>query len=158
MSPNGPTTLVLLAAIASAPVAASAAEAHGDETLVVARTVMPRIAYHALEPSANPVRTQATVFPGRIFHGMVDGLVGSPAGDDELGERASLQGTGPAMRLEPGMAGPVGHVPGALGPGASQGGRAIGGSIGGAVLRATSGLGDRVSQTVLRATSQGGGP
>lgn len=158
MSPNGPTLLVLLAAIASAPMAVSAAEEPVDETLVVARTVMPRIAYHALEPTANPVRAQATVFPGRIFHGMVDGLVGSLAGDDELAERASLQPTGPALRLEPGMAGPVGHAPGAYGPGASQGGRAIGGSIGGAVLRATSGLGDRVSQTVLRATSQSGGP
>lgn len=151
----GPTAVLVLAGLAAAPVAASPSdEAAQDELLVVMRTVMPRVAYHALEPSANPVRVQATVFPGRIFQGVMGGLVGRLAGDEELGERAPLAASGPMMRLEPGTVAPLGHGPGLQVTGSASGGRGIGGSVGGAVLRATSGLGD----TILRATGQGGGP
>ncbi len=153
-------TAFVLMALATAPAVAATPgdEAAADELLVVARSVMPRVAYHALEPTANPVRVQATVFPGRIFHGAMDGLVGRLAGDHELGERAPLAATDAASGLEPGMAGPLGHGPRLEHAGATQGSRAVGGSIGGSVLRATSGIGDRVTQAVLRATSQGAGP
>lgn len=155
MTSTGPT-LFLLALSVSAPAAAmEPAEGPVDETLVVARTVMPRIAYHALEPTANPVRVQATVFPGRIFHGMVDTLTGRLAGDDELSERAPLGPSGAPRGLEPGIAGSLSHGPGLQHAG---GGRSVGGSIGGSVLRVTSGLGDRISQAVHGAAGPGTGP
>ncbi|HEY4581677.1 MAG TPA: hypothetical protein VIG88_02255, partial [Lysobacter sp.] len=93
MSPSRPALLIALLALpAAGPALAGEAGAPGmqDETMVVARSVMPRIAYRGLEPTANPVRVEATVFPGRVFEGVVDGLVDRLAGDDELGDRAPL--------------------------------------------------------------------
>lgn len=157
MSHNRSITCILLATIAAAPVAAVAGDEAVDESLVVARTVMPRVAYHALEPTANPIRVQATVFPGRIFHGMLGDLAGHLAGDDELGERASLHAGGPTLRPEP-MFGPTGPAPAEHVPVPGASGRSTGASVGGVVLRATSGIGDRISQTIIRATGQGSGP
>lgn len=151
---TGPALVLVSALLATTTVVAAPADDAHDELLVVARTVMPRIAYHALEPTANPVRVQATVFPGRVFHDAMSGLVGRLAADDELGEQAPLTATGPALHREPGSAVPIAHGHGLQGAAAGSGGRAIGGSVGGAVLRATSGLG----QTILRATGQGTGP
>lgn len=139
----------------AAPPAVAAAQ---DELLVVARTVMPRVAYHALPATENPVRVQATVFPGRIFHGVVDGIVGRLAGDDELTERAPLVAEGPAAAFDPVRAGPFAHGPGAVTTPSGAGGRTAGGAIGGAVLRATSGLGTRVGDAVQRAANAGAGP
>lgn len=160
MPSTRPATLLVVAALASTPVIAAepSADVGRDELMVVTRNVMPRIAYHALEPTANPVRVQATVFPGRIFHGVMHGLVGRLAGDEELGDSVPVVATGPTPGLEPGMVGPLGHGPAAHAQAGGQGGRAMGASIGGSVIRATSGIGDRVSQTILRATGQGAGP
>ena len=152
-----PVVRVLAALLAIAAPAAQAQEAAGDETLVVARDVMPRIAYHALEPTANPVRVQATVFPGRVFHGAMGGLVQQLVGDDELTDTAARLDTGREAGLTPGMVVPLAHGPALQGGGAGSS-RAIGGSIGGAVLRATSGLGTRMSQAITGATSRGSGP
>lgn len=129
-----------------------------DETLVVARDVMPRIAYHALEPTANPIRVQATVFPGTVFHGAMGGLVQHLVGDDELNESVPLLDTGREHGFAPGMAGPIAQGPAQQALGAGGAGRAIGGSIGGAVLRATSGLGARMNQAISTATAGRGGP
>ena len=134
-----------------APVAAQ------DEMLVVARSVMPRIAYRGLEPTANPVRVEATVFPGRVFHGVLDGMVQRLVGDDDLGDRAPLLRQGPAAARGIGVDVPVaglGLGGAGAGPGASRGG----GSIGGMVTSATAGIGDRVNQAMQRATGAGVGP
>lgn len=152
-------TALALAALAALPAAAATPEADPrDQVMVVGRDVMPRIAYHALEPQANPVSVQATVFPGRVFHGVVDTLVGVLAADDELGERAPLLAPGPAARIEPGVMLPVADGPGMVAGGPAAAGRSGGVSLGGTILRATSGIGDRVGQTVLRVTAKGAGP
>lgn len=146
--------LILLAAAAAAAGPAVAGDAvHEDELMVVTRSVMPRVAYRGLEPTANPVRVQATVFPGRVFHGAMDAVVGRLAGDEELGERAPMAAAAlPAMRIEAGAAGPLGAS--AQGTGTAP--RMATGAIGAGVVRATSNIGGRVGQAVLRAT--GGGP
>ncbi|HZX80846.1 MAG TPA: hypothetical protein VFE72_07845, partial [Lysobacter sp.] len=99
MSPSRPALLIaLLAPLASGTVLAGETATPGmqDEMLVVARSVMPRIAYRGLEPSANPVRVEATVFPGRVFQGVVDGMVQRLVGDEALGDRAPLLREGAA--------------------------------------------------------------
>lgn len=149
-----PVLIVLLTAVA--PVRAQDADAHADETLVVARTVMPRIAYRALEPTANPIRVQATTFPGRVFHAAIDGLVGQLVAEHELDERAS-PATPDAESAIPGLARPMAEGPALRhGPGATAP-LGAGASIGGAVLRATGGIGDLVQRSVGRATQAGGG-
>lgn len=158
-----PPLLLLLAA--SSPVLAAdaaqgpEADVAQDELMVVARSVMPRVAYRGLEATANPVRVQATVFPGRVFHASIDSMVGQLVGDDELVASASPATTAPAAFLEPDAAiGPLGAGPQGASAGAGGAPRGFTGSIGGSVLRATSGIGDRISTAVLRATGQGGRP
>lgn len=157
---NRPVLVPILMALAAAPAVAAPPAGDGarDEELVVARSVMPRIAYHALEPTANPVRVQATVFPGRIFHGVIGGLVGSLASDHELGDRVPLVVDLPAGTLEPGLGGLMHHDGPRLGAGSLQGSRSGAASIGGSVLRMTSGIGDRIGKAVSRSTTVGGGP
>ena len=155
--------LLLVLAVSSPALAAGAGptqapvEVGQDELMVVARSVMPRVAYRGLDATANPVRVQATVFPGRVFHTAIGDMVGQLVGDDELVASASPATAGPAAFLEPGaMVGPLGAGP--QGSAGTGGARGFAGSVGGSVLRATSGIGDRINAAVQRATGPGGGP
>ncbi|GAB2511717.1 hypothetical protein [Lysobacter humi (ex Lee et al. 2017)] len=140
--------LTLLLLFTTPAVATEPMDVARDEQLVVGRTVMPRIAYRALEPTANPVRVEATLFPGRVFHGVMDGIVGRLAADDELGERVSPNGAGAATFGRGGLV-PLAHGPSAS-PTGGPGARSAGGAVGGAVLRVTAGLGDRMGQSLQR--------
>jgi hypothetical protein len=164
--------IVVLARPAAAQDADPGAQGPGDAdpVFVVSRTVHPRVAYKGLEPQQNPVHTQATMFPGRVFHDTLgaalgeladaaltehasagvatdahaSGLATSPAQDTWLGARGGLA-TG-----QPGQA--TGTAPvGAMGS-------AIGGA-GGAVRTATGAIGALLGEG-LKNTSpvqQGGG-
>jgi hypothetical protein len=125
-----------------------------DQTLVVARNVMPRIAYRGLEPSQNPARVTTTVFPGRVFQGRLDGLLGALVGEDALGETAPVMPTA-ALRGPQPIAGepmePRGGAP--LGGGVSTAG--AGGGLGATVMAATAGIANTVTAAVLRT---GAGP
>lgn len=146
--------LALMAAPAGAAVAAEDGAAE-DQTLVVARTVEPRVAYRALEPKDNPVRVEATTFPGRTFHAAIDAIAGDGielAALDELAERVPV---GSAR----GAAGPLptATLPAALAaPGAGPAAAAGRGGAGASVLRATSQIGPAVLQGVSRALPGGG--
>jgi len=160
VSPSRPAlpTILLLALLASGAASAGETAPAGmaDETMVVARSVMPRIAYRGLEPTANPVRVEATVFPGRVFNGVVGTLVERLAGDDELADRAPLQRPGVTAMRGTGVD-MLGTGVGLQGAGPSASTR-TGGSIGSMVSAATAGIGDRVTQAMQRATGAGVGP
>lgn len=82
--------LLCLACIPVGHARADQAGASGaDPTLVVTRTVNPRIAYRGVPLEDNPVRAQATMFPAGVFHGAIDGMVEQLAADGELGERGA---------------------------------------------------------------------
>lgn len=132
-----------------------------DHVLVVARTVQPRIAYRGIPLEDHPVQTQATVFPGGVFHRTLDASIERLAGDNELAQLASLgieRGVGPALTMgrlgvvDPGLF--VGGGAGAATPLRS------GAGAGGAVSAATRGLGSMIQGSVLPviATNPGGGP
>jgi hypothetical protein len=149
---------VLLAVMAGPAVAADRAappdDGMSDQTLVVARNVMPRIAYRGLEPSQNPARVTTTVFPGRVFQGRLDGLLGALVGEDALGETAPIMPTAALRGPQPLAAEPMeprGGTP--LGGGASTAN--AGGGLGATVLAATSGIATTVTAAVLRT---GAGP
>lgn len=145
-----PLAILALPAAATSP--AGDAPTHEDQTLVVARTVEPRVAYRALEPKDNPVRVEATTFPGRTFHGAIDGLVGADgiqlAALDELAERVPVTAArGPGAMLLPATTPSAAVQPG-MGPAASAGR----GGAGGAVVRATSMIAPTVLQGVAKAS------
>jgi hypothetical protein len=146
---------IVVALLAPLPAVATPPDEAADETWVAARDVMPRVAYRALEPHANPVRVEATVFPGRVFHGAIGDVVGRLAGDQELDESAALVPSGQVPPAEPGAPRSMAPIAGLGGAGSDMGRRPGGASIGGAVLRATSGLGVRVGQAVQRVTGHG---
>jgi hypothetical protein len=77
------------AAQTSSPTSTSAAAGNSDPTLVVARTVNPRIAYRAVPVQDDPVRAQATVFPAHAFSVAIGGTLGRLLGDDALAQRGS---------------------------------------------------------------------
>lgn len=147
------------ALILSSPLAMAASPPEQDardQVLVVARDVMPRIAYRGLEPDQNPVRVQAVTFPGRIFHGAVDAMVADLVGESELQRTTTGGGLGmpaPMTQLTPSV-----HPEGAAGMGsmtAAQAPLGAGASPAGAIGRATAGIAD----AVLAATARiGGGP
>lgn len=154
-----PVHLSILLAFAGTAVASEAPGDGGrDETLVLARSVMPRIAYRGLEPTQNPVKVESTVFPGRVFGATLDGLLGTLVGEDALDERApaglaAMRGSGdvaprPGFAPEPRGALPAGGASAPLG---------AAGGIGGSVMRATSGIADTITAATLRAGSVGGG-
>ncbi|HVI24832.1 MAG TPA: hypothetical protein VM576_01360 [Xanthomonadaceae bacterium] len=58
----------------------------GDPTLVVTRTVHPRVAYRGLPASDNPVAAQATLFPAQAFAGTIGATL---VDDDALAQRGS---------------------------------------------------------------------
>jgi hypothetical protein len=125
-----------------------------DQTLVVARNVMPRIAYRGLEPSQNPARVTTTVFPGRVFQGRLDGVIGALVGDGALGETAPILPTAALRGPEPVNGEPREPRSAApLGGGVSTSG--AGGGLGGTVMAATAGIANTVTAAVLRT---GAGP
>jgi hypothetical protein len=125
-----------------------------DQTLVVARNVMPRIAYRGLEPSQNPARVTTTVFPSRVFQGRLDGVIGALVGDGALGETAPILPTAALRGPEPVNGEPRETRSAApLGGGVSTSG--TGGGLGGTVMAATAGIANTVNAAVLRT---GAGP
>lgn len=154
-----PSALLLLLAATGPAFAADPVSDDGaqDQTLVIARSVMPRIAYRGLEPTQNPVRVESIVFPGRVFHSTLDGLLGTLVGEDVLGDTASPGLTGRPERdpRADGLAAGGARDLMPTGRGATPNGASA--SIGGAVLRATGGLADTITAATLRATP-GGGP
>ncbi|MGN7917958.1 hypothetical protein [Lysobacter sp. 22409] len=150
------TMFVMFAGAAQGQQAGPASE---DPTVVIARTVHPRIAYRALPAQENPIRTVATTFPGQVFHGTLDRSLAPLIGDAELGQHGSSglspsAATGaltgllvPTESLGAGLLGPSATAP--MGPTAS---------VGGAVTNATAGIADLVTGSVMQALApQGNG-
>lgn len=133
-----------------------------DHTMVVARTVQPRIAYRGIALQDNPVRVQATTFPGRVFHQSVDASMERLLGDGELAQFGSLgidrSATGHRARVAglPGAGNPV-----MLGGAASATATPLGGGMvaGGAMSAATRSLGSLIQSSLLPivGASNGGG-
>lgn len=146
-----PSTLLLTGLLPFAAYAQSAPAQ--DPMLVATRRVEPRIAYHALAPTENPVAAQAPVFTARAF-GMAMGSVGDGVAigsvdDDVLG---ALEAGGLDRRLAPTITGALGTGLG-LGTGpAGRGGAPVGmTSALGSVGRVTSGVGGLVNRTLAQA-------
>lgn len=154
------------AALAAA-IAAPAQEPAGaggpgeDPAVVVTRTVQPRIAYRGVPREQNPVHAQATVFPARVFHGTLDGVLGRIVGEEALGQTGSagvtqLDGV-PALTAAAGTldtrAGLVhSSVAASASPVAAMG--AAGGALGGAastIGRVTGTLGSTITGAVTGA-------
>jgi hypothetical protein len=130
-----------------------------DPSIVVMRTVHPRIAYRGIPLEDHPIQAEATTFPGRVFRGVVDGVIGSLVGDAELGERGAA---GPAVDalvplLERSTA-PLGStLAGHAGGNTPLGASATAGAVGGA----TRDLGSRITGAlapIVNPGLQGGGP
>ena len=139
-----------------------------NPTLVITRTVNPRIAYRGVPLEANPIHTQATLFPARPFHGALDGIMGLLVGDDALGQHGSVgvvAGAAVDLALSDGLVSPTRSGTGLFGPGASAAplrpGASIGGATGAAMRSATAGLGNVMTNGTMQAilpSQQGGGP
>lgn len=137
-----------------------AEETDADPSIVVMRTVHPRIAYRGIAREEHPIQAEATTFPRRVFHGVIDGVIAGVVGDELLGERGAA---GPAAHAlvpllerstSPLGSTLAGHAGGSMPLGASA-------STAGAVGGATRGLGSLVGNTLAPAVSsglQGGGP
>ncbi|MEH6418251.1 hypothetical protein [Pseudomonas sp. CGJS7] len=126
-----------------------------DPSIVIARTVHPRIAYRALPAQDNPVRTEATAFPGRVFHGTLERSLAPVLGDAELDQHGS-SGLSPtaATQALTGLLVPTAGNTGAgamLGPSASAPPMGPTASVGGAVTAATAGIGDLITGSVMQA-------
>lgn len=155
--------LLCLACSPTSPVHANEAGASAsasDPTLVVTRTVNPRIAYRGVPTEDNPVRAQATTFPAGVFRGAIDSMIGQLAGDGELGERGTAGAITDAMLpiMERGI-GPMGAGPSGSGRGVAPIGP--GASASGAVGGATRGLASTITgslPTVTAPVQQGAGP
>jgi hypothetical protein len=167
--------LAVLAWPAQAQDADTSAQGRGDSdpVFVVSRTVHPRIAYKGLEAQQNPVHTQATTFPARIFHGTLGTTMGelTDAALTDLASAGVATGTdtagmagAPAQGAWPGHGGVrAGMAGGNAGQAAGQApvgamGSAVGGA-GGAVRNATGAIGSLLGEG-LKNTSpvqQGGG-
>lgn len=148
--------LPLFLILASAPVAADEPDAqHADQTLVVARSVMPRVAYRGLEPRENPVRVEATTFPGGIFHRALDGLVGDLADDGALQDTAAPGGPAAIHATTSPVAGALTGGPLPAGGGRAAAPAGMGARIGGSVGQATGAIGAAVTGALSRI---GGGP
>ncbi len=106
---------------------AGAAVSAKDPTVIIARTVQPRIAYRGVPLEDNPIHSEATTFPGIVFHGTMGSLMGELV-EEELGQHgsagvmagAAVQST--VGRALPGLAGSplagagAGHAAPAIGP------------------------------------------
>lgn len=133
-----------------------------DHSLVVVRTVQPRIAYRGFAPTDNPVRVQATTFPGRVFHATLDAGMTQLVGDGDLTVVGSA-GIDSAAGHRPLPPLQAIHINRALPPGAGSPGSSplgAGAAPGGAVSAATGGVGNLMQGRLLPAlgvTAGGGG-
>lgn len=152
--------LCCLIGLPAFPAAAQDAGREDDPSIVVMRTVHPRIAYRGIPLDDHPIKSEATTFPGNVFRGVVDGVIASVVGDDALGERgAAGSATGALVPLLERSIAPLGSTPaGHAGGNTPLGASAAGaGAIGGA----TRDLGSHVTGAlapVLGPGKQGGGP
>lgn len=136
----------------------------GDPTVVITRTVHPRIATRAVPKDELPIHAQATTFPQSVFQSTLATSLMPLVGDEALGETGSAGVVTDALGragLGTGATGLLGATP--LGRGAGAGGTPLGAgaSIGGAVGRATGGLAPTITgavQAAVGATRTGGGP
>jgi len=129
-----------------------------DPAVVVTRTVQPRIAYRGVPREQNPVHAQATVFPARVFHDSLGGVLGRLVGDEALGQTGSAGVTaladlpaltGTAGALDP-RAGLI-HSSAAASAGQVAALGAASGALGGAtgtIGRVTGGLGATITGAV----------
>lgn len=160
---------VALAALVVGAGLPAAAQQHGgaqagDPTVVITRTVHPRIAIRAVPKDELPIHAEATTFPQSVFQSTLATSLAPLVGDEALGETGSAGLVTEALDragLGVGASGVLGALP--LGRAGNAGATPLGAgaTIGGAVGRATGGLGDRVGGAVmqaLNATKTGGGP
>lgn len=141
-----------VASAQQAPAPQESGAGAADPTMIVARTVQPRIAYRGIPTEDNPVRVRATMFPAQIFHGTLNGSLDRLLGDGELDQRGS---SGLALNAAAqGLTSPALGGNALLGPSAS-GGPPIGPSVsvGGAVGAATAGLDDLITHSVMQAVA-----
>jgi hypothetical protein len=145
--------LTILATVLPAGALAQTAPA-GDPQLVIARAVEPRIAYRGFaEPTDNPIRAQAPVFPATAFGQAMGGLAVQGVDDAVLG---ALDAGG--FRNMGGTRSPS-FMPEGLGLGPTAQGTAPGGVAGpgGAIGHATGGIGGIVTSTLSQALGNIGG-
>lgn len=131
-----------------------------DPSIVVMRTVQPRIAYRGVPLGDHPIQAEATTFPARVFRGVVDGVIASVVGDEALGERGAA---GPAVdALVPLLERSTSPLGSTL-AGRAGGNTPLGASAttAGAIGGATRDLGSRITGALAPITDpgrQGGGP
>lgn len=133
-----------------------------DHIVVVVRTVQPRIAYRGIPLHDNPVRVQATTFPGRVFHQTLDASMEQLVGNGELAQFGS-SGIGSGGAVHRALAGglPSAGNPVMLGGAASAAATPLGGGAiaGDTMSAATRGLGSLIQSSLppILGTSSGGG-
>lgn len=150
--------LALLGALLAPAAFAQQAAQEEDPGFVVARTVMPRIAYRGVPVEDNPIHTRATVFPARVFHDTLDNALGNALGDGDL-ESATGSG-GIVMQATRSMLAPdaqTGMTSGLMGTSAA--GTAplgMGASVGGSIRGATEGLAGTITGALSTALQPAG--
>lgn len=163
MPASRPLSLSAAVAVLALGAAVPAPAQQVDPTVVITRTVHPRIATRALPKDELPIKAEATTFPRTVFLSTMDSALAPLVGDDALGETGSAGVVGDAL----GRAGLGGAGTGLLGAGplarGTGGGVPLGAgaSIGQATGRATGTIGATISSALsqaLGATKTGGGP
>jgi len=157
--------MALLGAMLAPAAFAQQATEQEDPGFVVARTVMPRIAYRGVPLEDNPIHTRATVFPARVFHSTLNnaldnalGTHGQVLGDSELG--AATGSGGIVMEATRNMLVPDagGAGIGLMGTGAAGGAPlGMGASVGGSIRGATEGLGGTITGALSSALQPAAG-
>lgn len=149
---------LLGAMLAPAAFAQQAAQQEEDPGFVVARTVMPRIAYRGVPVEDNPIHTRATVFPARVFHDTLDNALGNALGDNEL--NAATGSGGIVMNATRNMLVPdaAGGGIGLMGTGAAGSAPlGMGAGVGGSIRGATEGLGGTITGALSSALQPAAG-
>lgn len=147
--------MALLGALLAPAAFAQQAAQQEDPGFVVARTVMPRIAYRGVPLEDNPIHTRATVFPARVFHSTLNNALdnalggnGQALGDGELsaatGSGGIVMDATRNMLVPDAQTGAAGL--GLMGTGAAGGAPlGMGASVGGSIRGATEGLGGTIT-------------
>lgn len=155
-----PSRQIGVAVVAALCIWAAGVQAQGtsagvDHLLVVTRTVQSRIAYRGIPLEDNPVRVQATTFPGSVFHQTIDTAVERLVGDDDLLLLGSA-GLDRSATMRFGSAGTTSSMLGGMGAaGATPLG--VGARAGGVVSAATSRLDSVVNGSLLPPLGTSGG-
>lgn len=152
-----PLLAIALASLALPVAGDESNSAKGDHTLVLTRTVQPRVAYRALPAQENPSAASVSTFPSRVFHTTIDTAT-SQVGDQLLGDTFGDRGAEGAPGL--GLGDTTQRLPQAMGVGGHGGGRppiGPGATVRGAVSGVTSGLSGLIGGAVGQSNT-GGGP